>query len=127
MLEENNTIVHSDTDLKSDRLNDEVILFMGCTLNETMMVLFISFIIALMVGMPLMLIIFDSFTLSLAVSLILLAPILLVLLMKLSRLKRGKPAGYYHQYIKIRLSKLGLINSPYIMRSGKWSTERIIK
>ena len=114
-------------DIKSDRLNDEVVLFAGCTLNETIALVFISLGIGLMIGVPPMLLLSGSFTLGLAVSLVVMAIAFLPLLMKLSRLKRGKPAGYYQQYLKIKISKTGLLKSPYVMRSGAWSTQRKIK
>jgi len=114
-------------DMRSDRLNDNVALFAGCTLNETMAVVFISLVIGLVVGMPPMLLFFSHFTLGLAVSLVVMAIVFLPLLMKLSRLKRGKPAGYYQQYLKINMSKTGLLKNPYVMCTGQWSTERKIK
>lgn len=114
-------------DIKSDRLNDEVALFAGCTLNETLSVVFISLVIGLLIGMPPMYIFFGHLTLGLAVSLVVMAIVFFPLLMKLSRLKRGKPAGYYQQYLKIKISKVGLLKNPYVMCSGKWSTERKLK
>ena len=122
MFEENNSITNRENDLRSDRLNDEVALFIGCTLNETMMVLLVSFVIASFIATPPMLLFFGKFTLALAVVLVLMAPVFFICLTKLSRLKRGKPAGYYQQYLKIKLSKLGIIKNPYGMRSVKWST-----
>lgn len=114
-------------DIKSDRLNDEVALFAGCTLNETMAVVLISLGLGLVVGMPPTLLINGHFTLGLAVSLVIMAVVFFPLLMKLSRLKRGKPAGYYQQYLKIRISQMGILKNPYVMASRKWSTVRMIK
>lgn len=119
--------INSANDLKSDRLNDEVALFMGCTLNETVGVIFVSLIISLTLALPPVLLLFGKFTIGLAVALVFLMPIFFSLLYKLSRLKRGKPAGYYQQYLKIKLSKTGLIKNPYVMSSCKWSTERKLK
>lgn len=127
MFEDHNNITAGESDLKSDRLNDDVALFMGCTLNETVSVVFVSLGISLVIAMPSMLLFFGKFTIGLAGALVLLVPIFFTLLTKLSRLKRGKPAGYYQQYIKIKLSKIGLMKNPYVMRSGKWSTERRLK
>jgi len=114
-------------DFKSDRLNDEVSLFLGCTLKETMMAVLVSLSISGLISIPLMMFLFGKFTIGLAVALVLAAPILLALLARLSVLKRGKPAGYYQQFLKIKLSKTGLIKNPYVMRSGSWSTERIME
>ena len=114
-------------DFKSDRLNNEVALFMGCTLNETLMVVGVSFSIASIASIPIVLAVFGMFTLALAFDLLLTAPVFLISLTCLSKLKRGKPAGYYQQVLKIKLSKTGLIKNPYVMRSGSWSTERIME
>ena len=103
-------------DFKSDRLNDEVSLFLGCTLKETMMAVLVSLSISGLISIPLMMFLFGEFTVGLAVALVLAAPILLALLAPLSVLKRGKPAGYYQQFLKIKLSKTGLIKNPYVMR-----------
>ena len=114
-----------DEDFKSDRLNDEVALFMGCTLNETLMVVGISFAISSVVSLPVALILFGKFTLALAFDFLLTAPVFLIALIRLSKLKRGKPAGFYQQFLKIQIAKTGLIKNPYVMRSGAWSTVRI--
>lgn len=127
MFEDANSMMNSEADLKSDRLNDDVALFMGCTLNETMGVVFISLALALMIAIPPIGLLLGRFTMGLAGALILLPPLFFTLLIKLSHLKRGKPAGYYQQYIKIRLSGIKLIKNPYVMRSGPWSTQRRFK
>jgi len=127
MFREHHNMTNSDFDLKSDRLNDEVALFMSCTLNETLGVIFISLAIALVMAVPPVMLVFGKFTIGLAAALVLLVPIFFTLLTQLSRLKRGKPAGFYQQYIKISLSRLRLMKNPYVMRSGKWSTQRRLR
>ena len=114
-------------DIKSDRLNDEVALFMGCTLKETLGVILVAMSIGIVIGVPVSLIIFGSFTIGLALSLIFGAITVFPLIIRLSKLKRGKPGGYYQQYLRMKLVKIGLIKSPYILRSGKWSTMRVVK
>jgi conjugative transfer region protein (TIGR03750 family) len=47
-------------------------------------------------------------------------------LLKLQKLKYGKPHAYYQHLIVKKLSQLGLINNVYLIRSGKWSVRRII-
>ena len=111
-------------DFKSDRLNDEVALFMGCTLNETLMVVVVSFALSSVFSLPVSLFLFGKFTLALAFDFLLTAPVFLISLVRLSKLKRGKPAGFYQQFLKIQIARTGLIKNPYVMRSGVWSTVR---
>ena len=42
----------------------------------------------------------------------------------LAHLKYGKPHGYYQQYLRGQLSRLGVYRSPYITRVGRWSVGR---
>jgi conjugative transfer region protein (TIGR03750 family) len=49
------------------------------------------------------------------------------LLSKLQKLKYGKPYGYYRHLLVKKLSDLGLIRSPYITRTGRWSVRRVIR
>jgi len=124
MNDDEKAILDGSVDLKSDRLNDAVALFMGCTLTETMWTVLISFSIAVVIALLPTWILTGHFTLGLAGALVMTAPTFLILLKKLSRLKRGKPAGYYQHYLKIQLARKGIIKNPYVMRSGKWSTAR---
>ncbi len=120
-------MIKTPEDFKSDRLNDEVALFMNCTLKETLALVGISLVCSGFLSIPPSLIFWGKLTLSLAVMLIVMVPVFFVLLIRLSRLKRGKPAGYYVQFLKIQLSRWGILKSPYVRRSGAWSLGRISK
>lgn len=115
----------TETGVNSNRLNDEVPLFAGCTLHETLGVVGVSFCLSLMGTLPCLLVSGGQWTLGLAATLVCTVPLFFLLLRRLSRLKQGKPAGYYRQYLIIRLSQWGLRSTPYVMRSGKWATHRL--
>ena len=36
------------------------------------------------------------------------------------RIKRGRPEGYYQQWLRIRLQTMGLYRTPWVLRSGSW-------
>ncbi|MFC6635868.1 TIGR03750 family conjugal transfer protein [Microbulbifer taiwanensis] len=40
------------------------------------------------------------------------------------RIKRGRPEGYYQQWLRIRLQTMGLYRAPWVMRSGPWDIGR---
>lgn len=42
----------------------------------------------------------------------------------MQRLKRGRPDGYYRQAVTLKLARLGLIRSPFVIRDGHWSLGR---
>ena len=48
-----------------------------------------------------------------------------LLLSRLQKLKYGKPHAYYQHLIIKKIASLGLIQSSYLMRTGKWSVRRI--
>ncbi len=117
-------MIKTPEDFKSDRLNDEVSLFMNCTLKETLALVGISLVCSGILSVPPSLIFWGKLTLSLAVMLIVMAPVFFVLLIRLSRLKRGKPAGYYQQFLRIQFGRWGILKNPFVMRSGAWSVVR---
>ncbi len=121
---EEDFITDITVDLKSDRLNDDVALFMSCTLQELLVVIGLSLLMGMLLGLVMMKIVVGSFVWGLPVGIFLFFIIFFVLVVRLSKLKRDKPAGYYKQYLLIRLSKLGLFKLPYVMRTGRWSTQR---
>ena len=111
-------------DLKSDRLNDDVALFMSCTLHELLVVIGLSLLLGMLLGLVIMKIIVGSFVWGLPVGIFLFFIIFFILVSRFAKLKRDKPPGYYKQYLLIRLSRLGLFKLPYVMRTGRWSTQR---
>jgi conjugative transfer region protein (TIGR03750 family) len=111
-------------DMKSNRLNDEVCLLAGCTLKEILAVATITLIISLIIMMMPIYVCFRNYTIGLAASLVVYLPLFSVLIIKLSKLKRGKPEGYYQQYIILKLIKIGILKNQFLLRSGVWSTER---
>ncbi len=111
-------------DLKSDRLNDDVVLFMSCTLQELLVVIGFSLVLGMFLGVILMKLMVNSFVWGLPVGIFLFFMIFFILVFRFSKLKRDKPSGYYKQYLLIRLSELGFFKLPFVMRTGRWSTQR---
>lgn len=124
---EEEIITDINVDLKSDRLNDDVVLFMSCTLQELLVVIGMSLVLGMFFGLVMMKILVGSFVWGLPVGIVFFFIFFFILVYRFSKLKRDKPAGYYQQYLRIKLSKVGLYKSPYLMRTGKWSTERRYK
>lgn len=120
-------ITDINVDLKSDRLNDDVVLFMSCTLQELLVVIVASFFLGMAVGTVVMKPLTGSFVWGLPVGIIFFFVFFFILVYRFAKLKRDKPAGYYQQYLRIKLAKMGFLKSPYLVRTGKWSTERRVK
>lgn len=40
------------------------------------------------------------------------------------RIKRGRPEGYYQQWLRIRLQLWGLSSTPWVLRTGSWDMGR---
>ena len=114
-------------DIKSDRINDEVAILMGCTIKEIIILCSIILCLSIFISFPLFLVFSYSFTIHLAFSIVFSAIMFLPITLTFSKLKRGKPTGYYQQYLKIQCSKIGLMRNPYIMSSRKWSTVRMVE
>ena len=114
-------------ELRSDRLNEEVVWFFDCTFKEMVLLIYVSAGAGVVFGLIPIWILTGQFMLGVSALLVAGAIAFLPVLKKFSKLKRGKPAGYYQQYLKIQLARFGLFKNPYLMRSGVWSVVRFFK
>jgi len=109
--------------LLAERLNSEPRIFRGCTSSELSVIvavaiafwLPVSVIIAWLLGAP-------GMGLGLSGAAIVVSVVGAASL--LQRLKRGRPEAFYRHRFTLRLAKLGLIRSPYIIRRGHWDLGR---
>lgn len=114
-------------ELRSDRLNEEAVWFFDCTFKEMVLLIEVSAVAGFFLGLLPIWVLTGQLMLGVSGLLVAGAIAFLPVLKKFSKLKRGKPAGYYQQYLKIKLARLGLFKNPYLMRSGVWSVVRFFK
>lgn len=109
--------------LLTDRLNQEINLWKGCTANELGIMLLISFVLNSSLFIVLGGLIWGQFLYGFIVGLMLTIPFALPFILWLGRIKYGKPPGYVSQYIWKTATRWG-VKSPFLDRSGRWSVSR---
>ncbi|MCY4264642.1 MAG: TIGR03750 family conjugal transfer protein [Gammaproteobacteria bacterium] len=113
----------NDKEILADRLNAEPVIFKGCSSTELGMIVGVailfwlpfSLLLAWMLGAIAMG--FGMAAVGVVVSVLGMATVF-------QRIKRGRPEGYYQQWLRIRLHRLGLIQTPWVLRSGSWDIGR---
>lgn len=105
-------------------INQKMPVFKGCTLQEAGLIFSITYFICL-IGLSIVSIdLFGTVLLGVALSIFPSIVISWALLIKIGRLKEGKPLGYSEIKINLWLSSLGLKKNPYITQSRAWSIGR---
>ena len=112
-----------EPDVLAERMNEEPAIFRGCSSSELGLIvglaaavwLPVSLLAAALVGALSMA--FGLAGIAIVVSVIVTASVF-------QRIKRGRPEGYYQQWLLISLADLGLRRSPFIRRDGHWSIGR---
>lgn len=108
-----------------NNINHKMAVYKDCTLIEIMVtaiVTWISLILALSISTKLL---FNYFWPGYLIATLLFFLVTKLLLSKLQKLKYGKPHAYYQHLIVKRLNKIGLVQSVYLTRIGRWSVRRM--
>ncbi len=110
-------------ELLADRLNAEPAIFKGCSSSELGTLVGI----AVAIWLPLSVLLAWSMgatTLGFGIAGMGVIATVVVCATAFQRIKRGRPDGYYQQWLRIRAQDLGLIRSPWVLRSGVWDIGR---
>lgn len=113
----------NDHETLADRLNAEPAIFKGCSSSELGMILGL----AIVVWLPLSLLLawlLGAITMGFGIAGVGVVATVVVMATLFQRIKRGRPEGYYQQWLRIRLQTIGLYRTPWVLRSGSWDIGR---
>ena len=110
-------------EILADRLNAEPAIFKGCSSSELGMIVGV----AILVWLPLSLLLawlLGAVTMGFGIAGVGVVATVVVMATLFQRIKRGRPEGYYQQWLRIRLQSIGLVRAPWVLRSGSWDIGR---
>lgn len=113
----------NDHETLADRLNAEPAIFKGCSSSELGMIVGV----AIVVWLPLSLLLawlLGAITMGFGIAGVGVVATVVVMATLFQRIKRGRPEGYYQQWLRIRLQTMGLYRTPWVLRSGSWDIGR---
>ncbi|MBK9130390.1 MAG: TIGR03750 family conjugal transfer protein [Gammaproteobacteria bacterium] len=113
----------NDHETLADRLNAEPAIFKGCSSSELGMIVGL----AIVVWLPLSLLLawlLGAITMGFGIAGVGVVATVVVMATLFQRIKRGRPEGYYQQWLRIRLQTIGLYRTPWVLRSGSWDIGR---
>ena len=115
--------MNRDRDLLADRLNAEPAIFRGCSSSE----LGIIVGLAIMLWLPFSLLLawlLGAIAMGFGMAAVGVVASVVGMATLFQRIKRGRPEGYYQQWMRLRLHALGLLRAPWVLRSGNWDIGR---
>ena len=113
----------NDHEILADRLNAEPAIFKGCSSSELGMIVGL----AIMIWLPLSLLLawlLGAITMGFGIAGVGVVATVVFMATLFQRIKRGRPEGYYQQWLRIRLQTMGLYRVPWVLRSGSWDIGR---
>jgi conjugative transfer region protein (TIGR03750 family) len=105
-------------------INFKMPIYKDCTFGELMMTGTLVFIVELICLGSLLKLTTGFASIGVAITFMTFWLITKGLIIKLQKIKYGKPYGYYKHALLLKLSELRLMKSFYITRIGKWSVRR---
>ena len=113
----------SDHEILADRLNAEPAIFKGCSSSELGMIVGLAIVIWLLLSLLLAWLL-GAITMGFGIAGVGVVATVVALATLFQRIKRGRPEGYYQQWLRIRLQTMGLYRTPWVLRSGSWDIGR---
>lgn len=113
----------SDHDILADRLNAEPVIFRGCSSSELGMIVGLAIVVWLPFSLLLAWLL-GAVTMGFGIAGVGVVATVVVLATLFQRIKRGRPEGYYQQWLRIWFHRLGLYRTPWVLRSGSWDIGR---
>ena len=115
----------SDHEILADRLNAEPAIFRGCSSSELGMIVGLAIVIWLPLSLLLAWLL-GAITMGFGIAGVGVVATVVVMATLFQRIKRGRPEGYYQQWLRIRLQTMGLYRVPWVLRSGSWDLGRTL-
>ena len=113
----------NDHEILADRLNAEPAIFKGCSSSELGMIVGLAIVIWLPLSLLLAWLL-GAITMGFGIAGVGVVATVVALATLFQRIKRGRPEGYYQQWLRIRLQTMGLYRTPWVLRSGSWDIGR---
>ncbi|RLA58285.1 MAG: TIGR03750 family conjugal transfer protein [Gammaproteobacteria bacterium] len=113
----------NDHEILADRLNAEPAIFRGCSSSELGMIVGLAIVVWLPFSLLLAWLL-GAVTMGFGIAGVGVVATVVVLSTLFQRIKRGRPEGYYQQWLRIRFHRLGLYRTPWVLRSGSWDIGR---
>ncbi|MEZ5483189.1 MAG: TIGR03750 family conjugal transfer protein [Porticoccaceae bacterium] len=113
----------NDHEILADRLNAEPAIFKGCSSSELGMIVGLAIVLWLPLSLLLAWLL-GAVTMGFGIAGVGVVATVVVMATLFQRIKRGRPEGYYQQWLRIRLQTMGLIRAPWVLRSGSWDIGR---
>ena len=113
----------NDHEILADRLNAEPAIFKGCSSSELGMIVGVAIVIWLPLSLLLAWLL-GAITMGFGIAGVGVVATVVVMATLFQRIKRGRPEGYYQQWLRIRLQTMGLYRVPWVLRSGSWDIGR---
>jgi conjugative transfer region protein (TIGR03750 family) len=115
--------MYNDHEILADRLNTEPAIFKGCSSSELGMIVGLAIVVWLPVSLLLAWLL-GAITMGFGIAGVGVVATVVVMATLFQRIKRGRPEGYYQQWLRIRLQTMGLRRTPWVLRSGSWDIGR---
>lgn len=110
-----------------NHINHKMPIYKDCTLFE-LLVASISWLVVLGTILSLVTkVLFGFAVIGMAMTLFSLVHGTRFLLSRLQQIKYGKPYGYYQHLFLKKLAAIGFMQSPWVVREGKWSVRRGVR
>lgn len=113
----------NDHETLADRLNAEPAIFKGCSSSELGMIVGLAIVLWLPLSLLLAWLL-GAITMGFGIAGVGVVATVVVMATLFQRIKRGRPEGYYQQWLRIRLQTIGLYRTPWVLRSGSWDIGR---
>ena len=113
----------SDHEILADRLNAEPAIFKGCSSSELGMIVGLAIVVWLPFSLLLAWLL-GAVTMGFGIAGVGVVATVVVLATLFQRIKRGRPEGYYQQWLRIRLHELRIYRTPWVLRGGSWDIGR---
>lgn len=113
----------NDHEILADRLNAEPAIFKGCSSSELGMIVGLAIVVWLPFSLLLAWLL-GAITMGFGIAGVGVVATVVVMAKLFQRIKRGRPEGYYQQWLRIRLQTVGLYRTPWVLRSGPWDIGR---
>jgi conjugative transfer region protein (TIGR03750 family) len=113
----------NDHEILADRLNAEPAIFKGCSSSELGMIVGLAIVVWLPFSLLLAWLL-GAITMGFGVAGVGVVATVVVMATLFQRIKRGRPEGYYQQWLRIRFQTMGLYRTPWVLRSGSWDIGR---
>jgi len=104
-------------------IDTEPVLLLGCSGIEIMFLGAAGFVIALVVGV-IVLSPFGMWFLAIPFGFLVALMVIVFGGRRLGKAKEGKPDGYYNRYLRMKLSRVGIMKGTFVTYTGNWRIRR---